>query len=125
LVMAKGHRPRRAGALDDTRMQAPEIEYASGTGLLLRMFWMGVGNLLLVYLAGSIARVPPWSLTWRDIAYGITVVALVTARYLDVARYDGLTINSAPATQVHVRRYAVALFVIASAIWGLAQSFEA
>jgi hypothetical protein len=86
---------------------------------------MGLGNLLLVYLAGSIARVPSWSLTWRDIAYWITVVALVTARYLDVARYDGLTINSEPATQFHVRRYAVALLVIASAMWGVAQSFKA
>jgi hypothetical protein len=123
--MAKRHPPRRAGAMGDARPQTPAIEYASGTGLLLRVFWMGLGNLLLVYLAGSIARGSSWSLTWRDIAYWITVVALVSARYLDVARYDGLTINSEPATQAHVRRYAVALLVIAGAIWGVAQSLKA
>jgi len=115
----------RAGAGRDASVQTPEHEYASGTGFLLRVFWMGLGNLLLVYLAGGIARVPSWSLTWRDIAYWITVVALLTARYVDVARYEGLTINSAPATQMHVRRYAVALLVIASLIWSAAQSFKA
>lgn len=118
-------RARRAGALDDARAQTPEIEYASGTGFLLRVFWMGLGNLLLVYLAGSIGSLPSWSLTWRDVAYWITVGALLIARYVDVARYDGLTINSEPATQMHVRRYAVALLVIASAIWSVAQSFKA
>lgn len=115
---------RRAGNSTGSAEQEARLEYASGAGFLLRLFWMAFGNLLLLYLAGSIMRDSVWALSSRDLAYWLTVVALVVARYVDVARYEGLTISSEPATQAHVRRYAVGLFVIAMFVWAGAQSIK-
>ena len=57
--------------------------------LLVRLSWLVAGNLVLFFLAVSIAQ--RGALSAFDLAYGATVVGLIGLRYLDIARFHGLT----------------------------------
>jgi hypothetical protein len=119
----------RLGAERPSAERAPSaapsgIQTASTTGCLVRLFWMGPGNLALFYFAGIISRLPSWTLTWRDVAFWSAVAALIGARYFDVARFEGLTAQGEPATVRHFRRYAVWTILIALAFWLSAQSVQ-
>lgn len=89
-------------------------------GCLLRIAWMGFGNIVLLSLAASVFRSA--SYTWLDGAYGAVVLGLIAARYVDIRRYAGLTVHSEPATMAHFRRYAVGLVVFAGALWCVARA---
>lgn len=89
-------------------------------GCLLRVFWMGFGNILFLSLAAAIFRSS--SYTWLDAAYAGTVSGMVLARYLDVRRFEGLTVDSQPATLGHFRRYAVGLALVGGIVWCVARA---
>ena len=101
------------------------VSSGSMGGLLLRLSWMAWGNLVLLFFAGAILHMPTWSLSWLDLGYWLTVMGLGAARYFDVARFHGMTINAEPATIGHVRRYVATLAVIALALWFGTHSIEA
>jgi formate C-acetyltransferase len=50
---------------------------------------MGAGNAVLLMLALSIARVQPWTATWRDLAYGAVLFGVLWVRWIDVTRFGG------------------------------------
>ena len=127
LVMSKSRTrgAERPAAQSNPSKPGPAVEEASSAGCLVRLFWMGPGNLVLLYLGGSIARISSWTFTWRDIAFWLTVAALIAVRYLDVVRFEGLTVRAEPATLKHVRRYAALLVAFAFFIWLAAQSITA
>jgi hypothetical protein len=125
--MSSNTRPsaRRISAPEQAPAPTPaagELHYESPVGCLLRCLWMGAGNLVMLLIAVGIASVPNWSFTWRDAAYWATVLGMIGARYLDVSRFGGLTIHTAPATMANVRRHGAGLFAISLSIWILAQS---
>jgi hypothetical protein len=84
-------------------------------GCLLRLFWMAFGNLALVLIALVIIERRDFSAV--DVAYWLVVVALVIARYVDIARFAGRTASDEPATLRHFRRYALGLLASAAALW--------
>jgi hypothetical protein len=88
-------------------------------GVVLRVFWMFFGNAALCFVLLWIAFESRGSLSLGDAAFVAVVGALLLARYLDIARYDGATAEGAPATMVHFRRYAAGVIVLSLAVWAV------
>jgi len=88
-------------------------------GCLLRLFWMGFGNLALLYAAVEMARSK--EVGTADVVYASVVVALLAARYIDVVKLNGLTTEAEPATRKHFTRYALILTALAVVGWLLAR----
>ena len=81
---------------------------------------MGLGNIALVLAALLVYKSVGWSVA--DVAFWLLVGMLVGARYIDIARYQGMTIDGEPATTAHVKRYALLLLVVSAAVWALARA---
>ena len=108
-----------ANSVSNARSRGPEQTSSAvqGPGCLLRLFWIAIGNILLVLLVSRIYRAAGFSLL--DLAYWITVAAMLGARYFDVHRFHGATASGEPATPEHFRRYAYGLGGGALVVWGL------
>jgi hypothetical protein len=119
-----GHRSEHSTASLVRGSPQAASEEGSSAGCLLRLIWMGPGNIVLLFLAASISRMPSWSFSFWDVGFWLTVPALIAIRYLDVARFEGLTANGEPASRRDVRRYAVGLGLVALALWLAAQSVQ-
>jgi hypothetical protein len=106
---------------NETRDRPTPVERGSAVsqdrpaGCLLRLFWMAFGNFALLFLSVLIFKRDDFSAL--DAVYWALVMALGSARYADIARFDGLTTSGEPATMEHFRRYSVGLFVGAAALW--------
>jgi hypothetical protein len=102
------------------RVQTPADSAAprgsSGLSVIVRVYWMLVGNFPLVICAGLIAQAEQ-SPSWPDAVYWASVPALIGARYWDVAHLDGRTADGSPATLAHWKRYALGLAAVALVIW--------
>jgi hypothetical protein len=81
---------------------------------------MGVGNIALVVAALLIYKSAGWSIA--DLVFWLIVGLLVGARYVDIARYKGTTVDGDPATTAHFRRYALVLLVVSAAVWAAARA---
>ncbi|MFH1022225.1 MAG: hypothetical protein V1809_02425 [Planctomycetota bacterium] len=93
--------------------------------LVVRPFWLLVGNGILFILAAFIAQRPSpvmISFSWFDAAYAATVIALAVARYVDIIHLGGTTELGEPATPAHLRRYLMLLAGVSAGIWILAHA---
>jgi len=103
--------------------ETPDTEYNHTLGaLVVRLSWMAVGPLVALFAVLSIVEAS--SLSKFDLLLWGALFSMVGARYLDVARFNGMTANSEPATMRHVARYASALLAIGLAVWGAAHAVE-
>ena len=84
--------------------------------LILRVFWMFLGNTILGVCLLMIAQRES-AFSHLDLVYGIVLLLLVAARYVDIARYKGVTAYGDPATPAHWRRYTIALLLLAGGGW--------
>lgn len=91
-------------------------------GCLVRMFWMALGNALLLACAAMIAKQKAWTFSVFDAAFWAIVLLLLAARFVDIRRFHGETTDGKPATMAHLKRYAALLVVIAGVVWGVAHS---
>jgi hypothetical protein len=91
-------------------------------GDVLRLFWLVAGNAGLAILAALISKQTPWTFSVLDGSFWGLVAALLVARYLDIARFGGLTVNNEPANRGHWVRYAIKLVIISALLWVGAQS---
>ncbi|MGH9147011.1 MAG: hypothetical protein ACRD1Q_09900 [Vicinamibacterales bacterium] len=86
--------------------RAPQVNYDNPQGCLLRLFWMAIGNLALLVLILSISNQQGFTLL--DGLYWVVVTALASARYIDITRFAGLTVDGTPrlrsTTSVVTRR---------------------
>jgi hypothetical protein len=88
--------------------------------LLLRFFWMLLGDVILLISAIFIFQGKDWKFHTADVFFlGITA-ALILARYLDIKFYNGLTASGEPASMANFRKYAGVLLLFSAAIWILA-----
>jgi len=92
-------------------------KYDPPAGCFLRLFWMMIGNVLLLFCAFGIVQHRSTVLSIADAFYWASVGCLLAARYVDIRYAQGLTANGDPATMTHWRRYAVLLVPVASGIW--------
>ncbi len=94
--------------------------HSSVVAALLRLFWMLLGYAVIVLLSLIIVVDSEGGFSWRDIAVGAVGLAIIAARYVDIARYRGDTAEGTPATMEHFRRYATRVAVGTPAVWGVA-----
>ena len=86
-------------------------------GCFLRLFWMMIGNFILLFCATTIAQNQSSFLGVADAFYWATVGGILAARYVDIRYLKGLTADGDPASMLHWRRYAVLLGVAATVLW--------
>jgi len=77
----------------------------SGTGCLVRSYWIFIGTIFLWFCLVSIFLKHQTQLTLRDAAYFVAVAALIIARHIDIRFLNGLTYEGKPATMNHLHRY--------------------
>jgi len=87
-------------------------------GCLARVFWMGLGNLVLVLAAVAIAQNQAgFALSAIDAVYWAVAVCLLAVRYADIQWLGGQTADNQPATSADWRRYAAVVMAASAAIW--------
>lgn len=90
------------------------------TALLLRTWWMLLGNgcLAIVLVQMAFDRTQPPSLL--DATFVAIVASLVVARLADIRYFDGCTAEGARATMRHFWRYNLGLLTGSATGWGAA-----
>ena len=92
----------------------------SPAGCLARLVWMLIGNLALVVLAFAIYESTGWTIA--DPAYWLIMALVIGARYVDIAKFEGTTMNDEPATMAHFRRYALLVLLAGAALYAVARA---
>ena len=103
----------------DRTEHAARSEYQNPAGCLARLVWMGFGNIALVMSALLVFKSSGSSIA--DLAFWLTVGLLTGARYVDIVRYQGLTVEGEPATTAHFRRYTLMLVLVSAVLWTAAR----
>ncbi len=91
-----------------------------GLSLLVRLFWMVIGNFILFFMVCGICAGQNKGLGLKDAIYAIVVVLLVLTRYIDIRYLGGLTAQGAPASMTHWYRYSAGLIIGGGVVLGLA-----
>ena len=86
-------------------------------GCLLRLFWMIIGNVILLSCAYGIVQHHSSFLSLADVLYWVVVGFLLAARYVDIRHLHGTTADGDPATMNHWRRYATIVGVVSAGLW--------
>ena len=94
------------------------IKSGGAPALLSRLYWMLLGNAVLLIPSVSILHQDRGFHT-ADAVFWITVAALILVRYFDVKFWDGATCTGKPASMADWRRYAVILLGLTGAIWAV------
>ena len=89
----------------------------SSIACFLRLFWMLIGNVILLFCAYGIVQHRSSVLSIADAFYWAIVGSLLAARYVDIRYLYGTTADGAPATIAHWQRYAVFLVLVATGFW--------
>ncbi len=92
-------------------------KYDPPAGCFLRVFWMIIGNAILLACAYGILQHRSSLLSKADALYWAIVGSLLAARYVDIQYLYGSTTDGDPATIAHWRRYAVFLVLVATGLW--------
>jgi hypothetical protein len=111
--------PPKPNKSHDSHTFTPEVRATSGLQVLIRMFWMLFGNIALAALAISIYTAKG-STSGLDVAFGLTLLALLAIRYADIRYLDGRTASDEPATPKTYRNYAIGLSVLSLVAWATA-----
>lgn len=94
-----------------------ETSYDRSAGCLLRLFWMIIGNALLLFCLLAILERHARVLGIADAVYWITVGCLLAVRYADIRHFHGVTADGSPASMAHWRRYAVTVGAASLVLW--------
>lgn len=106
--------------MSENTPNTPDTPPVAPAGCLLRLFWTLAGNAAIYLSLATIAATKPTLPSSLDFVVGITLILMIAARWLDIARCGGRTIRDEPATLHHWRRYAVMLASATLAAWSLA-----
>jgi hypothetical protein len=91
-------------------------------GALARLYWMLLGNGILVFAALGIAQQGHGHAWAAEAVFWTAVASIILVRYLDIALLGGTTASGQPASLRDWRRYAVCLLAIALAVWVVAHA---
>jgi len=81
-------------------MNAPPTHDHRFVALAVRMFWMLLGNAILLFCLLGIMLSDANGVSVVDAVFWTTVIAIVCARFVDVRYMHGTTSEGAPATFV-------------------------
>lgn len=93
----------------------PQVEQSSFLALIVRLTWMAFGNLLLIFIAFSIAQQKAGIVL--DVIFWAVVAGLIFIRYIDIKVFQGHTAENEPATLQHWRKYSLLLIIISALLW--------
>jgi hypothetical protein len=96
-----------------TDQEAP----ATGAEFLVRIYWLFLGNTLLLFLLVLMSEKRPKLPSITDAAYLAAVASLIAVRYVDIRFLNGQTGEGKPATMSHWRRYALLIGSIGAGAW--------
>ena len=96
--------------------------YDPPAGCLLRLFWMVVGNVILLFCAYGIIQHPSSLLGIADVFYWAIVGSLLAARYVDIRYFQGTTSDGDPASLADWRRYTVVVVLVTTGLWLVAHA---
>src|SRR3990172_9519333 len=85
--------------------------------ILARLFWMAIGNVVLVMASVSIFQQKGAMFQTADVVFWIIVPALILVRYLDIRLWNGQTAMGTPATMTHWRKYSALLLAGSTVVW--------
>jgi len=98
--------------------EAPAL---AGAGVLLRLYWIGFGNIVLLFLLIFALEREPAFPSLMDLVYFLVLVSVIGVRYVDIRFYNGTTAEGRLATPGHWRRYALWMSGAGLCAWGLAR----
>jgi len=98
------------------RQQEERHDRHEATGCLLRLYWMLLGNALVVLFAYRIAE-REGMITPLDAVFWLGAASLVIVRYVDIRFLAGKTAEGKPATMKHWRRYSLHVLVLSAVLW--------
>ena len=114
-----------AFAIPEDIVDQPNRNSAQVTGCLVRLFWMALGNLILVLAAIVIIQNRAgFALTLTDAVFGATVLCLPAVRYVDICFLHGKTSDDQPATMADWGRYTATVLGASLALWLLAHAIS-
>jgi hypothetical protein len=93
-------------------------EKSGCTGIILRFFWMMIGNALLLVMALLIAQKKSL-FSLYDILFWVVVGLLILARYIDIVYFHGDDADGKPTTIKHWHRYIALLLLVSFAVWSI------
>ncbi|MBN2476080.1 MAG: hypothetical protein JXB62_15825 [Pirellulales bacterium] len=101
--------------MENPRQQ--DVKYELPSGCFLRLFWMIVGNFILLFCAIAIAQNPSGWLGVADAFFWAIVGCLLAARYVDIRRFRGRKADGSPASMADWRRYALLIGGASVVLW--------
>ena len=87
--------------------------------IIARLFWMAIGNVVLVMACVSILHRSGPLFHTADVVFWVTVLALILVRYLDIRLWDGQTAMGTPASMAHWKKYSVLLLAGSTVAWAI------
>lgn len=102
----------------DKKHSAPRPAEAP-SGCFVRLAWMAA-VVAVVVLGATILRNGHGPVSLWSVAYWAFVGLAIGARYLEIAKLGGTTLEGKPATLSHWRRFNLKLVGFAAALWTLA-----
>lgn len=80
------------------------------------------GAVVLTGLWAALLRENRWTFSLKDLLYGVVVLGMIAARYLDIVHYGDTPANETMTPMVRVVRYGLTLMVVSGFGWVLAHS---
>lgn len=102
-------------------MQDRDGVATGGLGFVVRLYWMLVGPVALLFLLFGIVDKRAAFPSWLDAAYWAVVASLVGARYADIRYLKGGSGDGEPATMADWRKYSVRLLGVGAGVWVVAR----
>ena len=100
----------------ETEQSEERSDNTSLVGCLIPAFWMLAGNGILAICALAMIG-KGFSFGFLDAFYWLTVCGLIGARYADVRYLGGRTVEGAPTTMAHWRRYSAIVDAVSAFLW--------
>lgn len=113
---------RRKNSHDEQNIQQEPQEQElsqpseNGSGCLLRVYWMLLGNVLVAITAAKIVEAGR-GITIEDVVYWLFVLSLIAARFVDIRSLDGRTNKGEPATMSHWYHYVLTVLGLSGVLW--------
>ena len=114
-AIQKGSEAIQERAMENQKHE--DHKYDPPAGCFLRLFWMLIGNLILLFCAYSITQNRSSFFSVADAFYWAAVGCLLAVRYADIRYLKGLTADGDPASMAHWRRYAGLVLIASTCLW--------
>lgn len=85
-------------------------------GCLLRLFWMAIGNAVLLVVGAQLIQ-SDQHLSGLDAAFWLIVLLTVGARFIDIRYFAGTDGFGVRSTLADWRRYAIKMVSLAGIVW--------